>query len=65
MIDSMSKMGKINDIKHNNWSKINPQNQVILDCFMPSTSVQVSFLYGSLFLISIVVVSKKGFFYFS
>ena len=24
---------------HNNGSKIYPQNQVIFDCFMPSTSV--------------------------
>ena len=30
---------KINNIKHNNGSKIHPQNQVIFDCFMPSTSV--------------------------
>ena len=41
MIDLTSKLGKINDIEHYNVSKICPQNQVILDCFMPSTSVQV------------------------
>ena len=28
-----------NEIKHNNWGQVYPQNQVILDCFMPSTSV--------------------------
>ena len=31
MVDLMSKLGKINNIKHNNGSKIHPQNQVILD----------------------------------
>ena len=35
----MSKLGKINDIEHNNGSKIYPQNQVILDCPMPNTNV--------------------------
>ena len=39
MIGLTSKLGKINNIKLNNGSKIYPQNQVILDCFMPSTSV--------------------------
>ena len=33
IIDLMSKLGKIIDIKHNYWSKIYPKNQVILDCF--------------------------------
>ena len=28
-------IGKNTDIKHNNGSKFHPQNQVILDCFMP------------------------------
>ena len=36
MIDLTSKLGKINDIEHNKGSKIYPQNQVILDCTMPS-----------------------------
>ena len=37
MID-LSKLGEINDIEHNKGSKIYPQNQneVILDCIMPS-----------------------------
>ena len=33
IIDLMSKLGKIIDIKHNYGSKIYPKNQVILDCF--------------------------------
>ena len=58
MINLHHKLGEINDIEHNKGSKINIQNQVILDCIMPSqaynfsTSVSVSFSYGSLFLIS-------------
>ena len=33
IIDLMSKLGTIIDIKHNYGSKIYPKNQVILDCF--------------------------------
>ena len=36
MINLTSKFGEINDIEHNKGSKIYPQNQVILDCIMPS-----------------------------
>ena len=36
MIDLSSKFGEIKDIDHNKGSKIFPQNQVILDCIMPS-----------------------------
>ena len=36
MIDLTPKLGEINDIEHNKGSKIYPQNQVILDCIMPS-----------------------------
>ena len=36
MSDWTSKLGEINDIEHNKGSKIYPQNQVILDCIMPS-----------------------------
>ena len=36
MIDITSKLGEINDIEHNKGCKIYPQNQVILDCIMPS-----------------------------
>ena len=35
-IDLTSKLGEINHIEHNKGSKICPQNQVILDCFMSS-----------------------------
>ena len=36
MIDLTAKLGEINDIEHNKGSKIYPQNQVILDCIMPT-----------------------------
>ena len=35
-IDLTSKLGEINNIEHYKGSKIYPQNQVILDCIMPS-----------------------------
>ena len=35
-IDLTSNLGEINDIEHYKGSKIYPQNQVILDCIMPS-----------------------------
>ena len=35
-IDLTSKLGEINDIEHYKGSKIYPQNEVILDCIMPS-----------------------------
>ena len=35
-IDLTSKLGEIHDIEHYKGSKIYPQNQVILDCIMPS-----------------------------
>ena len=36
MIDITAKLGEINDIEHNKGSKIYPQNQVIVDCIMPT-----------------------------
>ena len=36
LINLTSKLGEINDIEHSKGSKIYPQNQVILDCIMPS-----------------------------
>ena len=36
MIDLTAKLGEINDIEYNKSNKIYPQNQVILDCIMPS-----------------------------
>ena len=42
MIDLTSKLGEINDIEHNKGCKIYPQNQVILDCIMPSNHLSTS-----------------------
>ena len=36
MINFTAKLREINDIEHNKGSKIYPQNQVILDCIMPT-----------------------------
>ena len=36
MINLTTKLGEIKHIEHNKGSKIYPQNQVILDCIMPS-----------------------------
>ena len=36
MIDLTSQLGEINDTEQNKDSKMYPQNQVILDCIMPS-----------------------------
>ena len=36
MINLTSKLGEISGIEHNKGSKIYPQNEVILDCIMPS-----------------------------
>ena len=47
MIDLTSKLGEINDIEHNKGSKIYPQNQVILDCIMPSIPKAQLFKYHS------------------
>ena len=56
IIELTSKLGEINDIEHNKGSKIYPQNQVILDCIMPSIPLKhkclsIIMIYGSLFLI--------------
>ena len=40
MIGLTSNLGEINDIEHNKGSKIYPQNQVILDCIMPSVPLR-------------------------
>ena len=44
MIDflKLGKLGEINDIEHNKGSKIYSQNQVILDCIMPSIHLSTS-----------------------
>ena len=56
MINLTSKLGEINVIEHNKGSKIYPQNQVILDCIMPSKPLTHKFL--SIILI-LVIVSHK------
>ena len=44
LIDLTSKLGEINDIEHYKGSKIYPQNQVILDCIMPSIPLKHKYL---------------------
>ena len=56
MIDLTSKLGVINDIEHNKDSKIYPQNQVILDCIMPSVPLKHKYL--SIILIRVSVSQK-------
>ena len=56
MINLTSKFGEINDIEHNKGSKIYPQNQVMLDCIMPSIPLK----HKCLIIILIwVIVSHK------
>ena len=56
MIDLSSKLGEINDIEHNKGSKVYPQNQVILDCIMPSIPLKHKCL--SIILIWVIVSHK-------
>ena len=63
-IDLTSKLGEINNIEHYKGSKIYPQNQVILDCIMPSITLKDKCLSIILIWVSVsyklvVVVSKK------
>ena len=61
-INLTSKFGEINDIEHYKGSKIYPQNQVILDCIMPSIPLKHKCLSIILIWASVshlVVVSKK------
>ena len=51
MIDLTSKLGEINDIEHDKGSKVYPQNQVILDCIMPSIQLKHLSIIFLLFLI--------------
>ena len=53
MIDLTSKLGEINGIEHYKDSKINPQNQVILDCIMPTVPLKHKCL--SIILIWVIV----------
>ena len=50
------KLGEIKDIEHNKGSKIYPQNQVILDCIMPSIPLKHKCL--SIILIWVIVSHK-------
>ena len=56
MIDLTAKLYEINDTEHNRGSKIYPQNQVILDCIMPSIPLKHKYLCMILIL---VIVSHK------
>ena len=57
MIDLTSKLGEINNIGHNKGTKIYPQNQVILDCIMPSIPLKHKCL--SIIQIWVIVSHKK------
>ena len=52
-IDLTSKLGDINDIEHYKGSKIYPQNQVILDCIMPSIPLKHKCLSINLIWVSV------------
>ena len=55
-MDLIGKLGEINDIEHNRGGKIYPQNQVILDCSMPSIPLKHKCL--SINLIWVIVSHK-------
>ena len=54
---STSKLREINDIEHNKGSKRYPQNQVILDCILPSIPLKYKCL--SIILIWVIVSYKE------
>ena len=56
MIDLTAKFGDIKDIEHNKDSKIYPQNQVILDCIMPTIPLKHKCL--SIILIWVIISHK-------
>ena len=60
-IASTSKLGEINDVEHYKGSKIYPQNQVILDCNMPSIPLKHKCL--SIILIWVSVSHKWSLFF--
>ena len=57
MINLTAKLGEINDIEHKKGSKIYSQNQVILDCIMPTIPLKHKYL--SIILIWVIVSHKK------
>ena len=56
MINLTAKLGEIKDIEHNKGGKIYPQNQVILDCTMPTIQLKHKSLS---FILIWVIVSHK------
>ena len=56
MINLTTKLGEINDIEHYKGGKIYPQNQVILDCIMPTLPLKQRCL--SIILICVIVSHK-------
>ena len=56
MIDLKAKLREIKGIEHNKGSKIYPQNQVILDCIMPTIPLKHKCL--SIILIWVIVSHK-------
>ena len=62
MIDLTSKLGEINNKEHNKGSKIYPQNQVILDCIMPSIPLKHKCSSIILIWVSSNGLQKKQFF---
>ena len=56
MIDLTAKLGEINDKEHKKGSKIYPQNQVILDCIMPTIPLKHKCL--SIILIWVILSHK-------
>ena len=57
MIELTAKLWEINDIEHNKGSKIYPQNQVILDCILPTIPLKHKCL--SIILILVIISHKK------
>ena len=53
MIYLTTKLGEINEVEHNKDSKIYPQNQVMLDCIMPTIPLKHKCL--SIILIWVIV----------
>ena len=53
MIDLTAKLGEIDNLEHHKGSKIYPQNQVILDCIMPTIPLKHKCL--SIILIWVIV----------
>ena len=57
MIDLTAKLGEIKYIEHSKDTKIYPQNQIILDCIMPTIPLKLKCL--SIILIWVIVCHKE------